>query len=317
MKKIFNIPCFLCFLLAVAIPVVNSCSYKPKYITEATGLNFKLVEKGASFLTVSVTPDDDRVYYMFSLLEKETFDSLAGYEQDVMNYVVDTLQKQYKEFRNLVDPDHKEKYFCSFADYALYYATSQRKFTSLFPGEKYVAVAFCVNPDTNAPMGNMYNQEFSTIDWSDIKESTMDFQFRIWDVNEVDTKETRIYFKPVEKDVISQDYYIVGDVVMVDSLNARYGGDLAQEALEYEQAYSEWDLMDAIIKKDIHEYAYMYGIEGFEEIGLKEGKEYVVWAMPYSMDRYAKIRYHKFTYQHGYKENGYSQGTLWTGSLAK
>lgn len=301
-------------VLVVLLPLLGACSNKAKYSTEPVDLNFSLVERGSIHLTVAVKPEDDMVYYMSYLLTKSYYDSLATYEKDVMDYVISELMKDYNDYRDMVDPDHKETYFCSFSDFALMYASSQRTYSSLEPGTDYVAIAFCVNPQTNTPMGNLYHAQFSTIDWGDVKESTMDFQFRVWDVNddEDNVHETRMYFKPVDNGVISKDYYVVGDAVDVDTVKLKFGGDLSAYIADYVQLYTDMEIQDAIIKKDIFEYAYLNNT-AYKELGLTEGREYILWAMPYSLDAYYKIRYHRFTYQKDYKESGYVQGILWTG----
>ncbi|MBS7274587.1 MAG: hypothetical protein Q4D10_02185 [Bacteroidales bacterium] len=147
MKKLY----ILLTLLLTAV----SCNTQQKYITESTDIQLSVQEKlsTASKLTVDLTLENDKTYYFCGILPAGQY-VVSKNNLRFMQLCLDYLYKDYIEwrFQKLVD---NEEYVASFAGHCLLYGNNTKSFTQLEAGKDYLIFAFCVNPETNEPMGEM------------------------------------------------------------------------------------------------------------------------------------------------------------------
>lgn len=142
-------------ILLTILLVLVSCNTQQKYITESTDIQLSVQEKlvTASKLTVDLKLGNDKAYYFCGILPADQY-TVSKNNLRFMQLCLDYLYKDYIEwrFQKLVD---NEEYIASFAGHYLLYGNNTKSFTQLEAGRDYLIFAFCVNPETNEPMGEM------------------------------------------------------------------------------------------------------------------------------------------------------------------
>lgn len=286
-------------LAAILFFFLPSCNYKPKTENGETPLIFSLVERGCSYLKISARPANERVYYTYHIFLKDDYDKAGLTDDEFMHKTIDSLVSIYNYMRDITDPGRTDEYYGSFADFALYYAESQKTFPGLESGKEYILLGFCVNRDNNQPIGRLNTAVFKTLSMEETQKSDMKFDFMILDVIDDDTNETRVYCRPTtEAGVISKGIYASGYIYPLDSLKRNYGGDIAGYIKEYLDRFTKEGMVDFTLYRDIHEDVYLRSLPL-----LQEGKQYVVWATPYSADYLEKYQTLTFTYTEGIRIN--------------
>lgn len=113
----------------------------------------------AGTLTVDVEPKDDRVYYYCGIIRASDFHWTNT--SNFMNYMLDSLEMDYKRWRSTLLKTDID-YVASFESHCLSYGIDARTFSGLQPETNYIVYAFCVDPDTRTPMGELWMLHVTT-----------------------------------------------------------------------------------------------------------------------------------------------------------
>lgn len=257
------------------IVTLYSCDSRQEFIKYPTKLNFTVTERGVANVKITITPDEDRVYFYATVISKDSLDALKITDAEYLDQCISIARDTY-EYVDSVAWQGK-KYKCSFYDYAMGYATVSRTFTGLEMGTKYVVLARCYNPDINQCMGYVQTFEFSTLDISEVKESDMKFDFMVVTKGE---DEVRLYVKPQyeNKTGISKDIYLTPEIMPKAVVDTVFGGDVLN-VIDY--LLEKAPELDYYLHRDISELYYETDYYYYE---FNLGEEYVAIACPYSLD---------------------------------
>jgi len=249
-------------LLAVASLALFSCQKtSTDFVNKATNITLSVREKSisAGYAKVGVTLDDERVYYMCGITPAYNY-IVKEDNSRFMQLCIDYEYVQYINWRYMF-LEKDEPYIASFADHCLNYGNDDRAFSGLEPNTKYLVYAFCVNPDTMTPMGEMSYEYLTT---TEIIKSDLTFKVRfdqkedgpfitvmpsndtepyIWDY--VETEETIREFGSIEA-YAEQSIQMYKEMGLADALRvtgfATYNAqDYLQEGYKYTLIVSGYD----------------------------------------------------------------------------
>jgi len=162
----------LIFLAAIAL-FSASCNKAALYTTTPCSISIEIDSSSpkASYILADFTPADRKVYYYQGILTAEDFKKISNPER-FMQLCMDYQYKEYINWR--YDYLLKgEEYIADFASHFLTYGEDSHYFLDLQANTEYVVYAFCVNPDNNQPMGDLYYASAST---GEVKKSGLTFQ---------------------------------------------------------------------------------------------------------------------------------------------
>ena len=207
------------------------------YITEPTVIDLSLGENGytASTIEVTVAPEDDRAYYY---IECQSIDSIEKYlpsstPKDFMMLTMDRVYIEYLQWRYYLLVEG-ETYIAPFSSHCLKYGVQNVHFTGLEPMSDYVVFAFCVNPISNQPMGELYTYYFTT---DSLRHVNLTFQFKL--------ERSVLYIMPSNDD----DYYIA-DMNTKDVYESLYSSNPVAYLSSCINYAKEYDFMDFYLRKN-------------------------------------------------------------------
>lgn len=165
---------FFPVLLTIALAGC-SVSSLPDYKTDGVCVSFSKSEDYGIQMEIKATPDNDETYYCYSVLSRDAFDRLHSSDDAVMSYVMDSLRRDYEEWRQLIIGEDAA-YVASLASYAFHLGTSTRYFSNLRPETEYAVFGFCYNPDRDVHIGPLSYRYLSTSPLSEeVSPMTLDF----------------------------------------------------------------------------------------------------------------------------------------------
>lgn len=268
MKRILYVLAFVALLA--------SCNKEAIYTTRPCRIDINLEQKNvtASYAIAEFTPQNVSTYYYADVVPMERFKGIKD-EQRFMQLCVDSLYRDYINWRYeyLVK---SEKYIANFANHCLCYGSDSRYFKDLNPENDYVLFAFCVNPETNQPIGQLYSLPFRT---SVLKRSDMTFQVMFLE------REDGTYVSVVPSDDDEnfvwewedKDYFSENKITV-------------EEYAEYlKKTYKEYGMGEYMYSKGSQSYKCQPG-------DLEDGHEYIVLAIGYDGEWTTKVFTHEFSY---------------------
>jgi len=267
---------FIVLVLAVtgAVSCVKTTS---EYTTDGTGIHITPVERliSASYVKVKIELDNDRNYYYCGILP----DTVYQPRSDNSRFMQLMLDSNYKEYINwrydlLV---RNEKYIASFASHCLRYGNNDWHFAGLKHESRYMVYAFCVNPETIQPVGELY---FTYLTTKEVKESDLKFAFD-W---KMQGYEAHVTVMPSN----DEDLY-VWRVVSQEELDKDYKGNLHDLVYSEVAMYEDYQMIDQVCCKGFSDRN--YGTEFFEA-----GEYYIVYAVGYDGVINTEIDSAKFIY---------------------
>jgi len=264
----------LIFLLALFS--LFSCNTKAYYTTKACKIEIKVESAAlsASSVLVNFTPQDERAYYYADIVTKEHFDSVANYER-YMQLVLDTKYKDYINWRyDLLL--RFEEYVASFVTHSLCYGRDSRYFKDLLPNKEYVLIAFCVNPETNQPNGELF---YTPVKTANPSESDMTFQVMFKE------REDAPYVSMVPS---NDDEFYLWEWAELDTLSA-HGFDVRKFANYVVKVWKEHGMAEYMCVKGPQSYKCQEG-------EMEEGHRYVLIAAGYDSDFTTAIFTYSFNY---------------------
>ncbi len=170
------------FYAAAALAVLlfaSSCNPEAKYTTKKVTLSMEIVQKSCGFAEVKFHTNRDAYYYIAAEKVREGVDPMEISEQ----FKTLSLDFAYKEYINWRYEllYNGEKHVADFASHSLQYGDLTYFFTGLEDDTDYWIYGFVVDPETNAPAGDLVLETVHTDATSKIKIS---FNYRVndtWD----------------------------------------------------------------------------------------------------------------------------------------
>ena len=217
------------------------------YILEPTEITL-LVNSSkttASTAQVSVVPVDDRAYYYVECVPTDSMGYTPGtMDKDFMMLVMDSVYIAYLEWRH----DHLvegENYIAPFTSHCLKYGVQDLHLTLLSPNTSYTVYAFCVNPVSNQPMGNLFYTTFTTDTLTNV---TMTFQFSL--------ENDMLYVMPS-----NDDTYYVCEMLEEELFEDMFGSSASECLANIVDMYKEYNLIDYMLHKNAYYGDLKYYIE--------------------------------------------------------
>lgn len=175
MKKIQHIS--LMGLMGLMSLIFASCNNgEAVYITEPTEINLFVDpnQLTASTASITVTPVDDRAYFYIECKPANHY-TPGTMDKDFMMLTMDSVYIEYLTWRyyHLVEG---ETYVAPFSSHNLKYGVQDVHFKNLEPMSEYMVYAFCVNPISNQPMGDLFFLYFQT---DSLRHVDLSFQFKL------------------------------------------------------------------------------------------------------------------------------------------
>jgi len=262
-------------LALVASVLMVSCQKSTEYITKATSIDLSIVESStsAAYVKANVRLKDDRAYYICGIVADSLYKAKDNNDR-FMQLVIDYEYKEYINWRyTLLEKD--SEYVASFADHCLYYGNDDRFFTGLTPRTSYMVYAFCVNPDTMTPMGEMVYQYVTTLP---VIESDMTFKARF------EQKEDGPYITVIPS---NDDEPYIWDYVETEFAISQYGSIAA-----YTEA-----LLNYYKENGLSELLRITGFSNWNAVNdLKKNKNYTLFAVGYDGFATTDLFTWKFSY---------------------
>ena len=235
-------------LTAVAVlaaALISACSGEAEYITKQTRINLyvKDGELRAGVVKIDITPENDKIYYFCDILTPDKYTPGTGDER-FMQLTLDSLYRDYIDWRYDLLKENSP-YVATFSSHCLCYGCDERMFADLKPDTDYIVYAYCVNPETNQPMGDLYWRAIhtATIQSSDL---TFEWKFQNNQLVVIPSNDTDYYLLYViEKDVVD-DYY---------------EGDCEAFLQMLIEAYCEYGLMEKQLRNSISKYDFSDELE--------------------------------------------------------
>lgn len=167
-------------LILFATMGLMACETRAPYITTDTPLHFEATDVMGTQMTINAWAEDDRAYFYFDLIEKDTLDAINMSDEHLMTLILDKLYQNYLNWRfDYLVKD--EEYIASFESRTFFHGKSHRFCFNLKPETEYVMFGFCVNPDNvQKPIGKLYRQPVSTTPVNyDVSPMVIDFMVEV------------------------------------------------------------------------------------------------------------------------------------------
>ena len=256
MKKIQHIS--LMGLMGLMSLIFASCNNgEAVYITEPTEINLFVDpnQLTASTASITVTPVDDRAYFYIECKPVSHY-TPGTMDKDFMILTMDSVYIEYLTWRynHLIIG---ENYVAPFSSHCLKYGVQDVHFKNLEPMSEYMVYAFCVNPISNQPMGDLFYLYFQT---DSLRNVDLTFQFKI--------EKQILYVMPSnDKDNYVMD--ITSKEMFVDTYNSNPVAFLANGIDEAKA----WNVLEFYL----HQNAVQIDLEG----GFEPNSIYVLAASAY------------------------------------
>lgn len=227
---------------AIAAGSAISCSDKAEFISGYTPIKISVENNAirATQLKVSIEPENDKVYYFCDVVEKSVHTPGQG-DLRFMQLTLDSLYRDYIDWRYQLLRENAN-YVAPFSSHCLSYGKDYRIFLNLKPNTNYYVYAYCVNPETNQPIGGLYTLPIKT---TEVKPSTMTFTW--------ERKGTHVAVTPSN----DEELYI-WDVVEEEMLTEWYDSDPEEYLKEYVEAYIAMDMLRDDICQSITGFNFDY-----------------------------------------------------------
>jgi hypothetical protein len=234
-------------LLIGALGLLTACNKgEAPYILEPTEITLVVKEKKitASTAEVSIIPFDDRAYYYVECVPTDSMGYKPGsMDKDFMMLVMDSVYIAYLEWRHdhLVDG---ENYIAPFTSHCLKYGVQDLHLTLLSPNTSYTVFAFCVNPLTNQPMGELFYTRFTTDTLTNV---SLTFQFSI--------ENDMLYVMPS-----NDNTYYICDVIEEELFDEIYNGSASECLASIVDIYKQYNLIEYMLHKNAYhaEVGYLF-----------------------------------------------------------
>ena len=165
------------FFALCSLLILSACNNgEAVYITEPTEIDLFVDPNDltASTANITVTPVDDRAYFYIECQPVDKYEP-GTMDKDFMMLTMDSVYIEYLQWRyyHLVEG---ETYVAPFSSHSLKYGVQDVHFKNLEPMSEYMVFAFCVNPISNQPMGELFYHYFVT---DSLRNVDLTFQLKI------------------------------------------------------------------------------------------------------------------------------------------
>lgn len=284
-------------LLLGVFAVAVSCSYEPPMIKHPTRIEIKIdpnsIKGTQAFITVR--PEDDRVYYMTTVISLAEYDEGIrnfGSEEAKVNAAIKEMYDSYASYWSEHFGDHA--YISSFKNSQLIYGAMTHLAVNLTPETDYYAIAYCidcVNDSTFRMSGELFKEKFRTTEVQYVM-SKMQLEYMLRDYDGrmyCYTKPTYFDFDIQHDGKICREPYIM-DIISESDLNDNYDGNLFKFAYSYYQNILESGYLSYFLETDISRNEYNFSNDD-------EGKYFYVVGAPFNITYLNLLYILKFQYK--------------------
>lgn len=150
-------------LFALAAILLVSCEAELKTISRPVDIKLEINQSTlkATKVYINASPAKDLVWYYWDVIKCSEFDNKKQTDYQFMDLAIDGAFVDYMRWRH----DKLEAavpFISNFASHSLSYGPTSYYFTGLEPDTEYYVYAFCVNSDTNKPIGDIHLKKFKT-----------------------------------------------------------------------------------------------------------------------------------------------------------
>lgn len=217
-------------LILLAVMGLMACETRAPYITTDTPIHLEATDVMGTQMIVHAWAEDDRAYFYFDLLEKDTLDALEMSDEHLMTLILDKLYQNYLNWRfNYLVKD--EEYIASFESRTFFHGKSQRFCYNLKPETEYMMIGFCVNPDkVQKPIGKLYRQQVNTTPVNyDVSPMVIDFMVDVESLGLPGYALATYHIRPSVNGHATQEPYVV-DMVRDSWLQSEFHGSIREYA---------------------------------------------------------------------------------------
>lgn len=215
-------------LVSAVLSAVSSCvKTSTEYTTSGTEIHITVDETAlsATRIKANFVLDNDKNYYYCEIIPRSTY-AIKEDNSKFMQLVLDSVYTAYVNWKyEYLKKD--ETYIASFSSHCLWYGNDYWEFSGLAPDTEYTLFAFCVNPDTKQPVGDLFYVYVKT---PSVKKSSLTFKFYC------DCDITKATYT-VEPSNDIEPFF--ADYIDVDHLNEYYQGDLRKYVDEFVHSFDE------------------------------------------------------------------------------
>lgn len=284
-------------LLLGVFAVAVSCSYESPEITQSTRIDIKIEPnsiKGTQAF-MSITPEDDRVYYMATVISLDEYNEgirTFGSEEAVVNAALKEMYDIYARDWREYYGDHA--YIASFKNSQLIYGAITHLAVNLTPETDYYAIAYCidcVNDSTFRVNGEIFKEKFRTTEVQyTMSKMQLEYMLRDYDGRMYCyTKPTYIDYDIQHDGKICREPYIM-DIISESDLKEKFDGNLFKFAYSYYKNISESGHLSDFLKTDISRNEYNFSNDD-------EGKSFYIVGAPFNITYLNMLYISKFQYK--------------------
>lgn len=266
-----------CLYILLAL-TLTACNPDAKYFTDKVKIDIEMTQYSASYAHVEFKTSRE-CYYLVGV-ENIDNENIVEHPEHYMALAVDSAYVSYLEWRH----SYLQKgvpYIADFQSHALLYCNSAKQFYPLKPGTEYWVYAFVVNPDTKAPVGELFKQRIRT---RAVSEIDMHCDFRI------DGTWFYTYPKNSQGNIVDYCPYFSSDVTD-DWLQECAGGDVNKYLNEFLSNPETWPWLS------------LWGVDVFNDAEFETMVEGVTYHhIACSLDgAIANVVHYKYVYTEGMK----------------
>lgn len=170
---------YVYYICVIASLVLAACSPEARYTTKNVRLEMEIARKSCGFIEAKFHTNKDAYYYI-SIEKAREGVSPMEIEEQFKTLALDYAYKEYINWRYDLLYDGV-KHIASFSSHSLQYGDHEYFFTGLEADTPYWVFGFVVDPDTNAPAGDLVMETVRTDAESHLK---IQFDYRVndtWD----------------------------------------------------------------------------------------------------------------------------------------
>jgi len=176
MKKSLTYICLVSLISLMGLTFTACNNGEAEYTIKPTPIKITVLTDKitAGTAQINLAPEDDRAYFFTRVVPANEYKP-GTMDRDFMMLVMDSVYIDYLQWR-YYHLREGETFIAPFTSHSLKYGVQTLHVDTLLPNTEYMVYAFCVNPITNQPMGDLYYDYFST---DSLPHVDLTFQFKL------------------------------------------------------------------------------------------------------------------------------------------
>ena len=277
---------------------LSSCNPVAETTSDPVHISVVIKKVDPTTALIYSNPDDYRAYYIIDYMSVEEYDTLGVSDQKMME---DYANRYYLDYQAWKKEQEKTgtPYIASFASMYLERGEVETYAVKLVEQTDYYCVAWCVNPETGKPIGDLQKVKFTTpaVDRSSLSPVVIDLRISMGEIDGYNY--CSVAYRPSENGKPTKSPY-TADIHTEEWLNENFDGDLVECIRETDKVLSNiyvnyWDYA----LSDVATATFVERYESIEDFDFEVGKTYIMYAVPLWANWEKRIYYHKFVFEPG------------------